>query len=259
MNNLSLELNIALKAARAGTEIVSERFGKIQKTRIKHESETLVTDTDLAAEKAILKVLLENSDYGIISEESGRTGQTDGPQWVVDPLDGTSNFARAFPLFAVSVGLMHGSQSIVGVIIDPVLHNEYYAEKGVGAFCNGEKLEMPAYRNDKGINIFLNHGSGNSDKLKCAKVNERLCSEYRLRKLGTTALELCYLANGSFDGFICSGDELWDYAAGIVIATEAGCVFTDWQGNPWKREEDHLLFARPEVHEELVKRLKGVG
>jgi myo-inositol-1(or 4)-monophosphatase len=256
MKNLSAELNIALKAARAGAEIVRERFGNIPKTRIKSESETIVTDTDLAAEKAILKVLRENSDYGIISEESGQTGFTDGPQWVVDPLDGTSNFARALPLFAVSVGLVHGSQSIVGAIIDPVLQDEYYAEKGEGAFCNGEKLEVPVSRNDKGINIFLNHGSGIADKLRCAKLNERLCIDYRLRKLGTTALELCYIANGSFDGFICSGDELWDYAAGIVIATEAGCVFTDWNGDPWKREEDKLLFARPEVYKELINILK---
>ena len=252
MNQLSENLEIALKAARAGAEIVRERFGNIPKTRIKSDSETIVTDTDLAAEKAILKVLRENSDYGIISEESGQSGLTDGPQWVVDPLDGTSNFARGLPLFAVSVGLVHGSQSIVGAIIDPVLQDEYYAEKGAGAFCNGEELEMPAYRNDQGINIFLNHGSGNSDKQKCAKLNGKLCSDYRLRKLGTTALELCYLANGSFDGFICSGDELWDYAAGMVIATEAGCVFTDWNGDPWKRGEGHLLFARPEVHGELV-------
>ncbi|MGC9355167.1 MAG: inositol monophosphatase family protein [Mariniphaga sp.] len=258
MNQLSENLEIALKAARAGAEIVRERFGNIPKTRIKSDSETIVTDTDLAAEKAILKVLRENSDYGIISEESGQSGLTDGPQWVVDPLDGTSNFARGLPLFAVSVGLVHGSQSIVGAIIDPVLQDEYYAEKGAGAFCNGEELEMPAYRNDQGINIFLNHGSGNSDKQKCAKLNGKLCSDYRLRKLGTTALELCYLANGSFDGFICSGDELWDYAAGMIIATEAGCVFTDWHGNPWKMGEEHLLFARPEVHGKLVENIRDL-
>lgn len=258
MNNLSPELNIALKAARAGAKIVRERFGDIPKTRIKSESETLVTDTDLAAEKAILSVLRENSDFGIISEESGQTGLTDGPQWVVDPLDGTSNFARALPLFTVSVGLMHGSQSLVGVIIDPILQNEYYAEKGMGAFCNGEKLKMPKFRKDQGINLFLNHGSSDSDKMKFAKVNEKLCCDFRLRKLGTTALELCYIANGSFDGFICAGDELWDYAAGIVIATEAGCIFTDWHGNPWKRGEDHLIFARPEVHGKLVEILKNL-
>lgn len=258
MISLSPELNIALEAAQAGAKIVWERFGDIPKTRIKSDSETLVTDTDLAAEKAILRVLRENSDFGIISEESGQTGLTDGPQWVVDPLDGTSNFARALPLFTVSVGLMHGSQSLVGAIIDPILKNEFYAEKGKGAFCNGEKLEIPKIRKDQGINLFLNHGSSDGDKLKFAKVNEKLCCDFRLRKLGTTALELCYIANGSFDGFICSGDELWDYAAGIVIATEAGCIFTDWHGNSWNREEDHLLFARPEVHEVLVNILRKI-
>src|SRR6056297_2372506 len=109
MHNLSQELNIALKAARDAAEIIREQFGNIPETRLKAGSETLVTDTDLAAEKAILKILRANSDYGIISEESGLSGSGDGPQWVVDPLDGTSNFARGVPLFAVSIGLLDGS------------------------------------------------------------------------------------------------------------------------------------------------------
>ena len=79
--------------------------------------------------------------------------------------------------------------------------------------------------------------------------------DFNILKLGTTAVELCYVANGSVDGFICSGDELWDFAAGIVIAREAGCIFTDWQGNPWDGKSNHLLISRKEIHKELVDRI----
>lgn len=258
MKNLSPDLNTALKAARAGAGIVRERFGNIPKTQIKSESQTLVTETDLAAEKAILEVLKKHSNYGIISEESGTSGEEYGPQWVVDPLDGTSNFARGVPLFAVSIGLLNGSDGLVGVIVDPIHRKEYFALKHGGAFINGEPIPESKLKNPKPA-LFVNHGHRQEDCKKYGKVTQHLAGFYNLRTLGTTALELCYVASGAYEGFICSGDELWDFAAGMVIATEAGCTFTNWQGKPWKRGEDHLLFARPEIHEELVEKLKEMN
>lgn len=258
MTKYSENLKIAKLAAQAGATIVRKQFGNLQNTRIKNISNTLVTDTDLEAEKAILEILRKNSDYGIISEEAGKTGNSEGPQWVVDPLDGTSNFARSLPLFAVSIGLINGSESLVGVIIDPIQQKEYCAEKGAGAFCNNKKLVLPEFKKQWTPGVFLNHGSQIEDKSKCAKINQRLSPNYSIRKLGTTALELCYLATGSYDAFICSGDEIWDYAAGISIATEAGIILTDWKGNKWDGKENHLLFARPEIHGLLVEKIKDI-
>ena len=247
------DLQIALKAARAASKIILENFGKSKDSRVKGDAKGLVTATDLAAEKAILEILSTESDYEILSEESGSLQKSSGSKWVVDPLDGTNNFARSLPLFAVSVGLMEGSESLVGVIIDPINQKEYYATKGGGAFCNGEKIIHPKFDTDYIPMLFLNHGYPEVDRAKFKELSKRLASDYNILKLGTTAVELCYIANGSVDAFICSGDELWDFAAGIVSTHESGCVFTDWHGNPWDGKGNHLLISKPEIHKQLVE------
>jgi len=252
---LHKDLEIALKAARAGTKVVIENFGKSKNSHVKGDSKGLVTATDLAAEKAILEVLSAESQYEILSEESGSSKKGPGPKWVVDPLDGTNNFARSIPLFAVSVGLMEENESLVGVIIDPVNKKEYYATKGGGAFCNGERIVLPDFSKEYIPMLFLNHGYAEIDRAKFKELSKRLASDYNILKLGTTAVELCYIASGSVDGFICSGDELWDFAAGIIIAQEAGFIFTDWQGKQWKGETNHLLISRQEIHSELVNKI----
>jgi myo-inositol-1(or 4)-monophosphatase len=193
-----------------------------------------------------------------MSEESLNRQNITGPVWVVDPLDGTNNFARALPFFAVSVGLMDGNESLVGVIIDVVGNKEYSAVKGGGAFCNGEKIILPGFDSRYIPMVFLNHGYAEPDRAKFKNLAELLASDFNILKLGTTALELCYIASGAVDGFICSGDELWDFAAGIVIAQEAGCVFTDWQGNLWDGTHSHLLITRPEIHNDLVKKIRDL-
>ena len=252
------ELETALKAARAGARVVLENFGKSKDSRVKGNSKGLVTATDLAAEKAILEVLTNESDYEILSEESGTFKRCCGPKWVIDPLDGTNNFARSLPLFAVSVGLMDGNESLVGVIIDVVGKKEYYAVKGGGAFCNGEKIIHPKFDSAYIPMLFLNHGYAETDRAKFKELSKLLASDFNVLKLGTTALELCYIASGAVDGFICSGDELWDFAAGIVIAQEAGCIFTDWKGNPWDGTHAHLLIARREIHIDLVEKIRDL-
>ena len=258
MIDFSKDLEIALKAARAAARIIMKNFGKSKEFRVKGDSKGLVTATDLEADKAILDFLTTHSSYEIISEESGSSGKNNGPKWVVDPLDGTNNFARSLPLFAVSIGLMDGNESLVGVIIDPLNQNEYYATKGGGAFCNDEKLTLPKFDTEYIPMLFLNHGYAENDRKKFKELSHRLASNYNILKLGTTAIELCYIATGSADGFICSGDELWDFAAGIVIAQEAGCIFTDWMGNGWDGKTTHLIVARPEIHKELVGIIKNL-
>jgi myo-inositol-1(or 4)-monophosphatase len=251
INSSSTHLNTARKAAQAGAEIIKNNYGVPQDIRVKSDSKTLVTETDLAAEAAILDVLKRTSQYRILSEESGLTGEREGPVWIVDPLDGTSNFARSLPLFAVSVALVDGDSILTGVIIDPVHHMEYYALKGGGAFCNGTKIPHCNKLNSVPA-LFLNHGSHPDDKMKYAEITRRLSVNFNLRKLGTTALELCFVAAGLFDGFICSGDEIWDFAAGALIASEAGYRFSDWKGQKWDGKCNYILIARPEFHARLT-------
>ncbi len=252
------DLQIALEAARSAALVIQNGFEKSVESRVKGNAKGLVTETDLEAEKVIVEILSSKSAYGIISEESGLLNKNNGPKWVVDPLDGTNNFARSIPLFAVSIGLMLGNESLLGVIIDPVNKKEYCATKGGGAYCNGEKITRPNFDTGYIPMLFLNHGYAEADRAKFKELSKRLASDYNILKLGTTALELCYVASGSVDGFICSGDELWDFAAGIVIAQEAGCIFTDWQGNLWDGVGNHLLISNPEIHNNLVSVIKDL-
>ncbi len=251
-------LDIALKAARAGAKVISENYGNIQDSRVKGNAKGLVTSTDLDAENAILQVLKKEADFGILSEESSSAVKSGELQWVVDPLDGTNNFARSMPFFAVSVALMSGIESLVGVIIDVTQQKEFYAIKGQGAFLNGKKITPPVFDRDYIPMLFLNHGYAETDRDKFKKLATLLASNFNTLKLGTTALELCYIAEGAVDGFICSGDEIWDFAAGIVIAQEAGYIFTDWQGNPWDGKNHHLLICRSEIHSILLNIIQGL-
>ncbi|MCG6185982.1 inositol monophosphatase family protein [Maribellus maritimus] len=258
MLNLSNDLETALKAARAAATIIEKNYNKTQNSSVKDGSKGLVTETDLEADRAIVKILTENSTYPILSEESGVTGNSDGPIWVIDPLDGTNNFARSIPLFGVSIGLMSGKESLIGVIIDPVHKKEYYATKRGGAFCNGKPITLPLFDTEYIPMIFLNHGYDENHRGKFKKFTAATASSYNTLKLGTTAIELIQVASGAVDGFICVGDELWDFAAGMVITQEAGCVFTDWQGKTWDGKNSQLLVTRPEIHEDLVERLKFI-
>jgi len=161
------------------------------------------------------------------------------------------------PMFAVSVALVNGTNLLTGVIIDPIHKNEFFATSGSGAFCNG----IPIASGNKGKAvpaIFLNHGYQREDKNRFVEITRRLSLDYSLRKLGTTALEICYVAEGCFDGFICSGDEIWDYAAGVLIAREAGCVFSGWQGQPWDGKNSFILVARPEIHRHLADKIRDL-
>ena len=257
MSTYSKDLETARKAAQKAAAIINQKFGESSGARVKGAAQGLVTDTDLEAEKAIFEVLRNESSYNILSEESGLLNDKPGPKWVVDPLDGTNNFARSLPMFVVSIGLMENNEFLVGVIVEPVSGNEYYATKGGGAFCNNERLTLPQFQKEFTPALFLNHGYPNEHRMHFKNLVEKLSSDYDTLKLGTTALELCYVAGGSVDGFICSGDSVWDFAGGAVIATEAGCIFSDWQGHPWDGKGNQLIVARPEVHQQLVDKINS--
>ncbi len=166
MTQFSNDLKVALEAARAAARVIKKNFGKSKDSRVKGDSKGLVTATDLEADRVILDILSTHSPHEIISEESGSSHKKSGPKWVIDPLDGTNNYARSLPLFAVSIGLMDGNESLVGVIIDPINKKEYYATKGGGAFCNGEKLTLPTFDTEYIPMLFLNHGYAETDREK---------------------------------------------------------------------------------------------
>jgi myo-inositol-1(or 4)-monophosphatase len=125
----------------------------------------------------------------------------------------------------------------------------------VALFATEKKISIPAFQPGFTSCIFLNHSYGETDRNHFIQLAKKLAVSYDTLKFGTTALELCYLATGAVDGFVCSGDSLWDFAAGVVIATEAGCIFSDWQGKLWDVKGDKLLISRPEIHRDLVEKI----
>lgn len=253
--NLIKDLETARKAARAGAEIIRDQFGRAHNVQVKSSSMTLVTDTDKAAETAIIEVLRNHSQYGVLSEESGCSGKESGPIWIVDPLDGTSNFVRSLPLFAVSVALVIQKNILLGVVFDPVNWNEYYAVSERGACFNNIPVALSTQLS-KIPSVILNHGAHPSDKIKYSDATKLLASDFNLRKLGTTALELCFVATGAFDAFICAGDEIWDYTAGALIAAEAGNIFSDWNGNEWDGINNSIIVCKPHLRKSLLKMLQ---
>ena len=242
---------MAREAAQLGAEILRRRYRSAFKVENKIGDKGVVTEIDRESEQAILQLLRARSEYAILSEEAGSSGGTAGPVWVVDPLDGTTNFSRGLPLFSVSVALMDAGTVLVGAIADPLNETLYSAELNSGAFLNGERLVPPDCVEGSPA-VFVNHGYAAEDRLRCAEVIKRLITSFSIRDYGTTALELCYVASGRVDAFICSGDELWDYAAGLRLAEEAGCVVTDWHGRPWNNSSSYILVAKKQIHSQLV-------
>ncbi len=274
MHSFPTDLAIACEAAQQAGAILRAHFGRVQgireKSDHKGDDKGLVTEADTAAEQAILDHLRAHSTHPILSEESGFSAALASASlqhpasssplaafWIVDPLDGTTNFARGLPWFAVSIALLQGSEILLGVVLDPLQNDLYYATRGGGAFCNGSPLLRPIHP-PKQPAIFLNHGYALEDRTRFAEVTRRLVPEASLRMLGPTALEICHLARGSADGFVCSGDEIWDFAAGMLIATEAGCIASDWAGQPWHPPHTFVLIAAPWLHPTLIAQINDL-
>ena len=212
-----------------------------------HKSDgSLCTEADIAAQKALVRKLQEIFPGTIVSEEMSERQQTDqwfagdAGLWCIDPIDGTTNFVNGLPYFAVSVALMSHGRSVLGVVYDPVADEVFYAEKGKGAYLNGEKLPIKGYTptlGDAMASVDLKRL--NSNKLGTAISTVPPFSSQR--NYGACALEWCFTAAGRFDLYLHGGQKLWDYAAGCLILEEAGghmCGFDRndfWKEPLWQR------------------------
>lgn len=253
----SEDLKIAIEAAQhAGnlvinalqTDIIAETKG----------DKGLVTEFDQRAEQAIIETLQTKSAYAFLGEETGRTETESQKFWVVDPIDGTTNFSRGLPLFAISIALMQETDILLGVIFNPYTKEYFYAEKGKGAYRNGSPIQVSANRLPAKSIVLLDHGYAEADLERMTVLYRRLGLQYSLRLLGTTALGLTLVANGTVDAFISSGDELWDFAAGVLLAQEAGGSFTDWRGRPWDGQTPFIFASNGRLHEALLPHIRDL-
>ncbi len=248
----SRDLTLAMDTAHRAGELIARRFAEGTEAERKAGGKGEVTQTDRDAEAIILDALGSNSTHGILSEEAGGARSGDTGLWVVDPLDGTTNFSRGIPLSAVAIALMHGAQVELGVIYHPLTGHCYAAERGGGSWCDGNRLQVSTVSDPDLAVLYLTHGYPAADRARYAAALSRFAPASYPRSLGSTAVELSWVAAGMGDGWICSGDELWDFTAGMVLVEEAGGRVTDWRGQPWDGESLYTVITNGAMHDYVV-------
>jgi myo-inositol-1(or 4)-monophosphatase len=252
---MSTDLDVALEAARAGAEVVRAAFGKNADTRFKTSAVDPVTETDKASETAILDVIRSRRpDDVTLSEESGGAGW-DGPRvWIADPLDGTVNFIHGFPHIAVSVALWDNGLPVAGAVIDVVHREEFTALTGGGAFLNGEAIRVSAQAElvrSLIVTGFPYDRRENAERY--TRVLKRVLSDIQgIRRTGSAALDMCYVACGRVDGYWEYGLGPWDAAASLIAVTEAGGTWTGFEGRPYRLGIGGVVVTNGDIHTELT-------
>jgi len=244
---------VAVGAAEEAGAILLERFGK---AKVEYKGEIdLVTDADRASEKRIIEIISEAfPEHGIYAEESGERASKAQVRWLVDPIDGTTNYAHGFPLFAVSIAVEVEGQIVVGVVYNPVYQEKYTAIRGRGAWLNGERIRVSATAElDKSMLVtgFPYHVRTSADNNMDHFINFTMRSR-AVRRLGSAALDLAYVARGALEGYWEAHLNPWDLAAGWLLVEEAGGKVTDLRGRPLTYEARQILATNGKVHDQML-------
>lgn len=250
-NSYSRELETAVAAARAAGAIQLELMGRVG-TREKADR-SLVTEADLASEREILPRLRDTFPQdNLLSEESGITGPTSGRQWIVDPLDGTTNYSRGLPVFAVSIALWEDDEPAVGVVYIPALNELFTATRDGDAYLNGQPIHVSSIDRvrDSMINCYFDRHGMLEPGLNVFQAVARNC-EGRVKIIGSSASMLCWVACGRIEAQMRNKTHLWDFAAGALVLQRAGGRLTDFDEQPLKRTGQSLLGTNGLIHAEL--------
>lgn len=265
MNISSPHLNVmGVAAIKAGRKLVRD-FNEVEHLQISRKGPgDFVSAADLRAEKIIREELeIARPDYGFLMEESGETaGNNSLYRWIVDPLDGTNNFIHALPHFAVSIALEYNQEIIAGVTYDPIKDEMFYAEKGMGAYVNDRRLRVSS--RDKliqsllGYSLTHNAQSATYDQAFALKQYQSLALYVSgMRRMGSSALDLCYVAAGRLDGYLGLDLAPWDMAAGIIMIKEAGGYVTDIHNKYDIFNTKTIIAANDRLHRPLIMHLQG--
>ncbi len=212
MNSISANLNIMIKAAEKASKVLIRDFGEVEKLQVSVKGPSdFVTNADKKAEKIIIEELSKSrKKFSILSEETGEIKNSDiNNVWIIDPIDGTTNFLHGVPHFAISIGLKSNNEIISGLIFDPIKNEMFYAEKNNGAYFNNKRMKVSKKKNLEEC-LFATGGK------------KEIKSDLNTRKSGSAALDIAYVAAGRYDGYFQNYLNLWDIAAGIIIVKEAG-------------------------------------
>lgn len=252
-------LDKVIYIAREAGEILRSGFGKNFMIEYKTNVANLVTEFDKKSEKTIIDFIKkEYPAHSVLAEESGMHDSSSEYLWVIDPLDGTTNFAHGLPIFSVSIGVQKNGEMICGVVYDVMRDAMYSAEKGSGSFCNGRKLSVST--NDDLHKSVLVTGFPYNVHENPDFAYERFAAFLRVaravRRLGSAAIDMSYVAEGVFDGFWEVSLNSWDMAAGIILIEEAGGKITDFEGNPTNIFGKQILTSNGKVHSAMIDVLR---
>jgi myo-inositol-1(or 4)-monophosphatase len=250
---LAKELEVALSAARRAGEVLRSGFGTEHAITYKGEVD-LVTEVDEEAERVIKEELLGAfPTYGMLAEEGGGKAGEEDARWIVDPLDGTTNYAHGLPIFAVSIALERAGEVVVGVVYDPMRDETFVAERGGGAALNGEPIRVS--ETEEPIRALIATGLP-YDRERMPEAMElfgRFAALSRgMRRLGAAALDLCYVACGRLDGYYERGIWPWDIAAGSLILEEAGGEITGYRGDALELGGKEVVASNGRLHEAMI-------
>ncbi|MBN8878873.1 MAG: inositol monophosphatase [Sphingobacteriales bacterium] len=244
-----------IEAARAGAAEIQRFFQKEFKISNKTGVNNPVTEADHASEKAILGVIKSRfPEHYVLSEEAGEIIQDSNYKWIIDPIDGTINFAHGIPINCVSIGIEKDGQAIMGAVYNPHMNEFFFAEKGAGATLNDQPIKVS--RESSVVNSCLVTGFPytyiNMPNGPLEVFDRFIRKGVPVRRLGAAAIDLCWVACGRFDGFYEHKLEAWDSAAGYLIVEEAGGRVTDFDGNKYSPYQHRILATNGRIHDEML-------
>ncbi|RUO80323.1 inositol-1-monophosphatase [Idiomarina tyrosinivorans] len=254
-------LNIAVRASRAAGKILMKQFDQAQPLEIQAKGPNdWVSEADRAAEKAIVDTIKKSfPNHSIVAEESGvQEGSEKEYQWVIDPLDGTTNFLRGIPHFCISIALLHKGSVQQAVVYDPIREELFTASRGAGAQLNGRRLRLSAKTELKGSILATGFPFRMKHRLEEYQAMFNGLFEHcaDMRRAGAAALDLAYVAAGRYDGYWEMGLKPWDLAAGELIVREAGGIVTDFSGGHGYMDSGHIVAGAPKVMKQMLSTIR---
>lgn len=246
-------MDIAIESAQRAGKLILNLFHQDIEITTKLDS-SILTEADLKAD-TLIKTIIQDSfpNHDILSEESGRENNRSEYLWVIDPLDGSTNFSVHNPFFAVSISLVSKNQPLLGVVYSPIQDELFTAESNRGAYLNNQSITVDKNRTLE--DLFLAYANGrdlNSRKQMVEIFGKLKLLNNKIRQVGAAALELSYVASGRFGAFLMPGSNAWDVFAGALIVKEAGGVVTDFQNKPLTLNSSDIIACSPSIHPILL-------
>ncbi len=251
----SPQFNIMYKSCIKASKVLIRDFGEIEKLQVSEKGPgDYVTASDKRVEKIIIEEL-EKTEYSILSEEAGEIkGKKNGKRWIIDPIDGTFNFLNGLPHFAISIAYEENSEILSGIIFDPIKNEMFFAEKGKGAYLNNSRTRV-SNKSDFKSSCLVTGGPKSTSENK-----EFILEEYKkislkvqshIRKSGSAALDMAYIAAGRYDGYWQKELNYWDIAAGIIIVKESGGIVENIKANSFNEKKLDIIASNSKIHEEI--------